>query len=165
MADRVVYVEREKKRGCLSGCGSAVVLLGIIFGCVIVGVMVIGSKARRDVQNHVPSSSAPARAPAAQAVHTGDAVVIHLPGADYGPWLATSEDAWNEMIDAQNSKSGELMGRLMEQGRVIRVPNGTPGVVVKTSFLSLLVRLTEGDARGQEGWIQREFVKPAGAAQ
>lgn len=163
MADRVVYV--EKKKGCFSGCLGTIA--GLFLICIILMAFASILTRKPDGQGTAVSptaSPAPARtAPSRPVLHVGDRVVINLPNADYGPWLATSEDAWNEMLDAENAKSMELMNRLTEQGRVIRVQNGTPGVIVKTAFMSTLVRLTDGPFEGQEGWLQREFMAPAGS--
>ena len=54
----------------------------------------------------------------------------------------------------------DLMARLIQQGKVITPPSGTVGVIVKTGVLSMLVYIKDGVFAGQEGWIQRELVKP-----
>jgi hypothetical protein len=75
-------------------------------------------------------------------------------------FLATSDAAWYEMLDAQNANSVELMARLIDQGKVFSPKGGTVGVIVKNGVLSKLIRIKEGPFAGQEGWIPTELVKP-----
>ncbi len=75
-------------------------------------------------------------------------------------FLATSDSAWYEMLDAESTKSAELMARLIQQGKVIAPKGGTRCLIVKIGLLSKLVRIKEGPYAGQEGWIQSELVKP-----
>lgn len=89
----------------------------------------------------------------------GDRVVLALPGGKV-LWLAADDDSFDEMLDAENAQSIDLMARLMEQGRVAQVNNGTPALVVKTATFSTFVRVEGGLYKGFEGWTQFENVHP-----
>lgn len=143
---------RRGKIGCLAWC------VALVMGAAILGKL--GADGRdRTGPAAAPVGPAPA---AAAAPVVGDPVIVEVPG-NRRIWLA-SEDAWGEMLDAQNAGSAELMARLVERGKVIVAPNGSRGVLVKGAMLSCLVRLTDGALAGREGWIQREFVRLAAGA-
>ncbi len=97
--------------------------------------------------------------PAEPTLVVGDQVVLQDQG-NSRVFLATSNWAWDEMIDAENAKSQDLMARLIRQGKVIAPKSGTVCVIVKNGFLSKLVLIKEGAYADQEGWVQMEFVKP-----
>ena len=59
----------------------------------------------------------------------GDPVMLEVPG-NARVYLATKDEAFDEMIDAQNANSWDLMNRLISQGKVVAPPNGTKGVLV-----------------------------------
>jgi hypothetical protein len=99
------------------------------------------------------------RRPSEPIVAIGDQIVVQAAG-DVPVFLATSDAAWYEMLDATSAKSAELVARLILQGKVIAPKGGTAGVVVKTGVLSTFVLIKEGPYAGREGWIPSEFVKP-----
>jgi hypothetical protein len=91
-------------------------------------------------------------------IAVGDAVRLESKGGS-GVWLAADGETFDEMLDAQNSRSGELLRRLHEGGKVVYAPNGSVGVIVKSATFSRLVRVTDGPAIGFEGWVQGEYVR------
>jgi hypothetical protein len=112
-----------------------------------------------------PGPSATAAAPAGAALHAGDPARLDLPGANV-VWLATTDDDWDALLDAENigAKGGPgslaPISRLAEAGRARCYANGTPVIVRKTAFMSIFVEIAEGEDAGRSGWVQREFVKP-----
>ena len=144
---------RRRKGGCCGVIASA----GMLLFLGLVAVVAISPKPSRPPAASAPTSATPAPAPAPASVMPGDSVQLVLPGGS-GVFLARTDEAWNEMLDAENANSRELMGRLFSQQKVFRVPNGTPAIVVKTSVFSVFVQTTGEAFGGQEGWVQREFV-------
>lgn len=127
-------------------------LLWMIVGAAVFGFM--GWLNRRSVDPaRMPSVGAPGPA----GLRIGDPVTVAFPGRSVV--YLSSEGGWDDMIEAEAAGSDELIRRLIERGQVMVVRAGSPGVVVKTGLASCLVRLTDGDDRGREGWIQREFVR------
>jgi hypothetical protein len=92
-------------------------------------------------------------------VGVGEGAVLVVPKSSQ-VWLAV-DDAWDEMIDAENAQDYEEMNILIGRGRVVRTPSGTRAKVIKRGFTSCKVRLRDGTVPGFEGWIQTEFVRPA----
>jgi hypothetical protein len=80
-----------------------------------------------------------------------------------GVVIATTDDAYDEMIVAQNAKDPQarvsLLSRLLRSGRILYFPNGTPVLVVNTGIFSVLVEVTEGEGAGRSGWVQRELAR------
>jgi len=97
--------------------------------------------------------------PAEPTLVVGDQVVLQDQG-NRRVLLATSDWAWDEMLDAENANSADLIARLIRQGKVIAPKSGTVCVIVKNGSFSKLVLIKEGSFAGQEGWIQNELVKP-----
>lgn len=79
-------------------------------------------------------------------------------------YLAVNRDAMDELIDVQNASDLDGLQSLGQQGKVFGIPNNTSVEVVEHSGLLTKVRVTEQDRvyTGREGWLQYEFVQPAG---
>ncbi|NBC18640.1 MAG: hypothetical protein GVY18_15155, partial [Bacteroidetes bacterium] len=79
-------------------------------------------------------------------------------------YLAVDRDAMDELIDAQNASDLNGLRRLGQEGKVFRIPNNTTVEVVERDGALTKVRATEQDRvyTGREGWLQYEFVLPAG---
>lgn len=132
-----------------SGCGCVVIV------ALLGGIYVLFSGAGRDRD---PATGAASPATSVPVFELGGTVVV---GPGHGAWFATTDDAYTEMIDAQNAKSGPLLGRLVETGKAFREPDGAKLLVVRRSFGSLFCRVIEGANVGSEGWVQKEMVQPA----
>jgi hypothetical protein len=142
-------MKSRRYRGGKIGCGGWLLLI----------VLGIGFLAWLGAKNRPPGASP---APARESLQVGDQVVVEVPG-NTRVFLATTDDSWNPMIDAQNAKSHELTARLIERGDVIAPPNGVRGVIVKIAVTSKFVRISAGPFSGREGWVQHEFVRRAPA--
>jgi hypothetical protein len=145
-----------QKRGCVGqtafGCAAVVGAL-MVLGCM--GMLL----SPRSAQNAAPDATAPVAAQRSEDPETlerGDSVTLFIEG-NTNLFLATTDDSWNEMLDAQNAKTNALLIRLIRQGKVAMVANGEKATIVKTGFGSMYVMTDDGI----EGWIQREFVKKA----
>ena len=152
---------KRKPMGCVGRFVVACLLL------LLLGL--IGSALNGPGPGPGPAPRAPAQdstpAPAPAASHSpgvGDLAVLHIPGNSY-LYLAASDAAWNEMLDAENKRDAGWMGELVAAGKVLKVTNGTAARVLKLSFASRMVRIAEGPNAGSEGWIQLEFVKDPAA--
>lgn len=77
-----------------------------------------------------------------------------------GAWFAQTDEAFNDLVDAQNANSGPLIGRLLSRGVIFREPQGSRVRVVRVSFGSAWCRVEAGANVGQEGWVQRELITP-----
>jgi hypothetical protein len=68
------------------------------------------------------------------------------------------------MLDAQNltsaKESASALYRLAEAGKVKFYAIGTPVRVIKSDVGRLKVEIAEGPDRGDQGWVQVEFVLP-----
>lgn len=139
-----------KKPAKQYGCGGClVVLLG--FGVVAFVLLAINSDPSRG-----PAIAPDTKAPSIQ---VGDTVVLMPPG-DVA-MIAMTDEGWDEMLQAQNAGSRDLLLRLVEQRKLTAANKGTRAIVVKRAMMSTFVRILEGDTAGDEGWIQSEFVKTA----
>ncbi len=110
----------------------------------------------RDPETNVAAGE---RQPVGTFLAIGDQAMVQGKG-NIPVFLATSDSAWYEMLDAVSANSAELVARLIRQGKVIAPKGGTMCVIVKVGLLSKLVRIKEGPLAGQEGWVDSEFVKP-----
>jgi hypothetical protein len=94
----------------------------------------------------------------------GDLGTLHLQGGGGEVWLATSDEDWAPMLEAQDAAaqggpgSGEAMRRLAAAGRVRAYASGTRVRVTKISSSSRFVEVLDGADKGRSGWVQREFV-------
>ncbi len=79
-------------------------------------------------------------------------------------YLVVNRDAMDELMDVQNASDLDGLRRLAQQDKVFRIPNNTAVEVVERGGLLTKVRATEQDRvyTGREGWLQYEFVQPAG---
>lgn len=96
-------------------------------------------------------------APRAPKIRIGDSVVIR--GNWNGRAFLAKEHAWDDMLEVEEARSFHLMARLIRKGDVVSIADGTEGIIVKTSATSFLVEIANGKSIGEEGWIQREFVR------
>jgi hypothetical protein len=141
----------KKERGCRGGLGSAA-----LAGVALIGVLVLAS---RDGPPDRPGVAGPSTA-----TRVGDLGTLHLPGGGGEVWLATSEEDWDPMLEAQDAAarggpgSGEALSRLAAAGRVRAYASGTRVRVTKTSSSSRFVEVLDGADEGRSGWVQREFV-------
>jgi hypothetical protein len=142
----------KTERGGLGRLGSAA-----LAGVGLIGVLVM---ARRD--------GGPERRPGvavpSTATRVGDLGTLHLPGGGGEVWLATSEEDWGPMLEAQDAAArggprlGEALSRLAAAGRVRAYASGTRVRVTKVSSSSRFVEVLDGEDKGRSGWVQREFV-------
>lgn len=141
----------KKERGCLGRLGYAAL--------AVVGLIVVLMMTRRDGGPDRPGVAVPSTA-----TRVGDLGTLHLPGGGGEVWLATSEEDWGPMLEAQDAAarggpgSGAAMSRLAAAGRVRAYASGTRVRVTKVSSSSRFVEVLDGEAKGQSGWVQREFV-------
>jgi hypothetical protein len=141
----------KKKRGCLGGLGYAAI--------AAVGLIVVLVMAGRDREPDRPGVAVPSTA-----TRVGDLGTLHLPGGGGEVWLATSEEDWDAMLEAQDAAarggpgSGEALSRLAAAGRVRAYASGTRVRVTKISSSSRFVEVLDGEDKGRSGWVQREFI-------
>ena len=105
----------------------------------------------------VASSGSPT-VPASKSPGVGDLAALYIPGNTL-LYMAVREDAWDEMLDAENKADAAWIQEMVAAGKVAPLPNGIRVRVMKLSFASRLVRVQEGPDKGTEGWIQVEQVK------
>jgi hypothetical protein len=141
----------KKKRGCLGGLGyAAIAAVGLIVVLVMVG---------RDGGPDRPRVVVPSAV-----TFAGDLGTLRLPGGGGEVWLATSDEDWAPMLEAQDAAarggpgSGEVMSRLAAAGRVRAYASGTRVRVMKISSYSRFVEVLDGEDKGRSGWVQREFI-------
>jgi hypothetical protein len=138
------------------GCCGGIILIALIG---FVGLMILGTLSPHPPRPPAPTGPPPPPAPSRPVAHVGDRAVLDRPGGIIVT-LAVDDAAWDEMLDAQNADSRELMDRLVQQGRVIREANGNTVLVVKQGIFSVFVQVVDGIHNGAEGWVQSEFVRP-----
>jgi hypothetical protein len=132
------------------GCGT-LLLLGVV---AYVGWSLYTREPRPDQPG--PAPAAPAR-PARRFPAVG-AVAVLLTQGRRGTFLAVDDGGWDEMGDAEDAQDPNYMLELMKVGKVFYVVNGTRGRVIKSGFISMRLRILEGDAAGLEGWTRAENV-------
>jgi hypothetical protein len=74
------------------------------------------------------------------------------------------DSSFNDMLDAQNLASAKeaapALQRLAQAGKIKFYAIGTPVRVIKSDVGRLKVEIAEGPDRGDQGWVQVEFVMP-----
>jgi hypothetical protein len=81
-------------------------------------------------------------------------------------WVASADEDWDAMIDAQvdaargGPGAGVRLSRLVASGRVLALPTGTAVRIVGSGMFSRQVLLLDGEYSGREGWVQVELVRP-----
>jgi hypothetical protein len=158
-------LKRPARRfGCL---GSVLIVGGVLLGGMCLISALTGRRpaptrpgSPQPTPKAVVEPSAPRPAiPPTPSLHIGDEAILSLPGAQ-AIFLASAEDeeAYDELIDAENASDIEGIARMMARGRAFRVPNGTRVKVIGSSFSSRKVRILEGPYLGEAGWVQADFV-------
>jgi hypothetical protein len=125
----------------------------------VVGLIVVLVLAGRDGGPDRPGVAVPSTA-----TRFGGLGTLQLPGGGGGVWLASSDEDWAPMLEAQAAAakggpgSGEALSRLAAAGRVRAYASGTRVRVTKISSSSRFVEVLDGADKGRSGWVQREFV-------
>jgi hypothetical protein len=101
----------------------------------------------------VPLLSSPRLAP-------GDRAVLACKGGD-GAYVAFGIKAWSRMAHAQVRRDTAEMERLVKEGQIALVADGTPLQVVSTGTMMHQLRVLAGPHEGREAWVRKEFVRPA----
>ena len=78
-----------------------------------------------------------------------------------GAYVAFGIEAWSRMAHAQARRDTAEMERLVDAGRIALVADGTPVQVVGSGTMMLRLRVLAGPHEGREGWVRKEFVRPA----
>ena len=93
-------------------------------------------------------------------VAPGDRAVLACKGGD-GAYVAFGVEAWSKMAHAQSRRDAAEMERLVDAGRIALIADKTPVQVVSSGNMMHQVRVLAGPHEGREGWVRREFVRPA----
>ena len=129
-------------------------------GRTLVSAM-IGAFAVIVLLNMVTAGRRGAKAPlSSPRVAPGDRAVLACKGGD-GAYVAFGIEAWSRMAHAQARRDTAEMERLVEAGRIALVADGTPVQVVGSGTMMLRLRVLAGPHEGREGWVRKEFVRPA----
>jgi hypothetical protein len=89
-----------------------------------------------------------------------DRAVLACKGGD-GAYVAFGIEAWSRMAHAQSRRDTAEMERLVDAGRIALVADGTPVQVVGTGTMMLRLRVLAGPHKDRDGWVRKEFVRPA----
>lgn len=93
-------------------------------------------------------------------VTPGDRAVLDCKGGD-GAYVAFGVEAWSRMAHAQSHRDAAEMQRLMDAGRIALVADGTPAKVVDSNSLAHELLILGGPHKDRDGWVRKEFVRPA----
>lgn len=96
--------------------------------------------------------------PAEMAV--GSTVILSRPGGAGHAHLSLDREAYEQLGRAYVTKDMRTFVRLSDEGRVLRVENGTRAVVLAVGPESRRVRLTEGSKAGVTGWVEELQLRP-----
>ena len=102
-------------------------------------------------------AKAPLNAPR---VAPGCRAVLDCKGGD-GAYVAFGLEAWSKMAHAQVRRDTAEMERLLDAGLIALVADGTPVQVVGTGTMMLRLRVLAGPHKDRDGWVRKEFVRPA----
>jgi len=146
------------------GCGGCLVAIALGF----VGLTVVMALIRMGDPGGPPTGPAPAGRPSVTPEETavvGDEGYVDVPGGD-GAFFASTDDDWDKMTAAQfagsqgnQAAATPVLMRMARAGQIHFHPNGTPVLVLKTSFTARFVEVPAGEGAGQSGWVHREFIK------
>ena len=93
-------------------------------------------------------------------VAPGGRAVLDCKGGD-GAYVAFGIEAWSKMAHAQARRDTAEMERLVDAGQIALVADETPVQVVGSGTIMLQLRVLAGPHEGREGWVRKEFVRPA----
>lgn len=131
------------------------IAINILLGC--------GGEPTPDANTDVQSASP---TPKPSWLDVGAAGRIVVPDAER-VYLARTQEAMDELIDAQNDLDVDRVRALGQAGKVVSVPNNTDVVVVDATTLLRKVRIVEHNRTytGVEAWVQGDFVRQRPIAQ
>ena len=99
-----------------------------------------------------------------------ESVTLLRPGGAGHAHVCTDRPAYDELqkllSDMEQGKPN--IGRftqLGDEGRVLRILNGTHAVALRSKNGARFVRLTEGYKQGESGWVDAQYVRPIPAAE
>jgi RNA polymerase subunit RPABC4/transcription elongation factor Spt4 len=90
----------------------------------------------------------------------GGRAVLACKGGD-GAYVAFGIKAWSRMAHAQVRRDTAEMERLVEEGQIALVADGTPLEVIGSGTMMYQLRVLAGPHEGREGWVRKEFVRSA----
>jgi hypothetical protein len=74
--------------------------------------------------------------------------------------VASSEEALGEMTNSAVAKDKEGLAKMMLNGQLFSVPNGTKARLIGRNWTGgIRVRILDGSHYGDDGWIPGEFLK------
>jgi hypothetical protein len=138
----------KKKRGC-SGC-----IMPAAFG--LMALLLLLAFAGRD-RGPTPPPIAPAPARASR-FKAGERAALLRPGGAGHAHVAIDRDAFAELLGADASGDLATFRRLGEEGRVLRINNGTLALIVEPGPSASFVRVLEGDRKGSTGWVEDRYL-------
>ncbi len=139
---------KGKRRSTRPTGGALVIALIKAFAVIVIFTMVVA---------HRRGAKVPLNSPR---VAPGDRAVLACKGGD-GAYVAFGIKAWSRMAHAQVRRDTAEMGRLVDAGRIALVADGTPVQVVGSGTIMHQLRVLAGPHEGREGWVRKEFVRPA----
>jgi hypothetical protein len=129
---------------------------------VLAGVMVAGCGPMTNdsiPREAAPTVAAPPEFPGMLAV--GSPVQVARPGGAGHAHAAIDEMAYDDLDSAIVGQNLGVFRKLMDDGRVFIVPNGTTGVVVDRQRGRYRVQFANGPHPGAEGWVDQQYVSVA----
>ncbi len=87
----------------------------------------------------------------------GSEVILFLEGRT-SVMVAADEKALDDLITAVSTR-GEKVETMIQEGRVLVVPNNTRARVVEMKFATLKVRIIEGEKMMYEVWVLERWVR------
>ena len=97
--------------------------------------------------------------PAPVSLPVGAHVYLERPGGSGHTHVSVDAEAFEELKAAIASKQMGPFSRLSEEGRVLRIDNGTRAEVIELGDDARKVRLMEGYKSGAEGWVELRYLR------
>ena len=91
-------------------------------------------------------------------IHKGEHAVLSVAGHDHA-YLAVTKTEATAMAHAVEKRDATRLRRLIDEGKVVEVANGTRVDVTGESFNEREVKITEGTLAGRTGWVVLEWLQ------
>ncbi len=127
----------------------SLLLLAVIFTLLMI------SRPFKKEENSILSNNAPTQS---GAMSIGSEARLQIQGLD-SILVSSDDNALHELMDALPKRDESAIEKLVQSGKVFRVPNGTKVRILEFGSSKTKVRIIEGNHLLLDGWVPERWVK------